>query len=130
MQGFSFLDPVVGALVLLAVFVFLMVGTPLGGKLVKICLDIMTARKIWYETRKLQHEQKTRESPIHRPTAEDVRKYDPKIRELEDRERAERRRRWFDGLQGIVALLAALREMLDRIRNLRRRGAPPDDEKI
>jgi len=36
MQGFSFLDPVVGALVLLAVFVFLMVGTPLGGKLVKI----------------------------------------------------------------------------------------------
>src|SRR5438445_9284033 len=28
MQGFSFLDPVVGALVLLAVVVFLMVGTP------------------------------------------------------------------------------------------------------
>jgi len=85
----------------------------------------MTARKIWYETRKLQHEQKTRESPIHRPTAEDVRKYDPKIRELEDRERAERRRRWFDGLQGIVALLAALREMLDSIRNLRREGLLP-----
>ena len=86
-----------------------------------------------YEIRRLQQEEQIRESPIHRPTPEDVRRYDPTTRALDsavEREEArERRKRWFDGFKAFVAALTAIREVLDRIRNARRGGPPPEEGK-
>jgi len=99
-----------------------------------IYLDARTIRKTSYETRKLEHGEQIRESPIHRPTPEDVRTCDPTTRALdqtvkgEDRAKAERWKRRFEGLKGIAALLAALRELLDSISNPRRRGPPPETQ--
>lgn len=114
------------------------VGSALGitglAVAIKMYVDARTIRKISLETRKLEHEERVRESPIQPSTLEDVRRYDPRIRavdrtvEAEDQAKRERLKRWYDGLQGIAALLAALKEMLDSIRNARRRGTPPDDK--
>ena len=95
---------------------------------VKMYLDARTIRKTSLEMRGLEHEERVRESPIQRATLDDVRRYDPTTRAVDrtvEREEArERRKRWFEGLQAFVAVLAAIREMLDRLR----RGGPPPEE--
>jgi hypothetical protein len=125
------LDHVVLGLVCLVFVIIFVLGvirfTGLGA-LLRIYLDARTARKTTYEIRRLRHEERVRESPIQRATLDDVRRYDPTARAVDrtvEREEArERRKRWFEGLQVFVAMLTAIRELLDRIR----RGGPPPEE--
>src|SRR5262245_62768511 len=67
-------------------------------KWLKMYLDKRTAKKLSYEIRALDHEERLRDSPIQRATLDDVRRYDPTLRavertiEGEERERAARER--------------------------------------
>jgi hypothetical protein len=124
MRGFASLDPLWKFIVLVWSTIGLAGVLAVLGLLIKTYFDRKTARKTAYETRKLQDEERIRESRIHPPTPEDLRNYDPMIRKLEDRAK-----RWFDGLQSIAALLAALKEMLARMRNPRGGGSPPGDDR-
>lgn len=94
--------------------------------------DLVDTKKAKLEVKKLQHEEKARNSPIALATFEDVKKYDPKYEEIERRVRLDDEHikfmypsppLWLQVLKVIcwlVILFAIINLILDIVAGLRR----------